>query len=320
MTRLRRWLRRILVSLVALGVLCGVAWIFRWQLIGGTVRSALREAGTDYGLAIEVESLSGSLFGDVTVRGLSATPTVTPHLVLSGRVDRVHITFSLAGLLRGDDRWLREIEVAGVRGTVDVRAPLPSPPKGDVSGGEGTPIVPVAVRVEDVDLTVHAGPNRIEVRGGDIQVTEVADRDWKGHAQADLVRSLLEGETKGRRDTVYLYSGNKMESVVKEHLKLKVPGPGENPIAAKFYDLQRDTREEYPVSTEIGAWGGAEFVRVIQRHKMRKSAFPDEGAAHGTPYEGITNLRPETKAAVQAFLTKRASIMQGVPKPPAGSP
>ena len=174
MTRLRRWLRRILVSLVALGVLCGVAWIFRWQLIGGTVRSALREAGTDYGLAIEVESLSGSLFGDVTVRGLSATPTVTPHLVLSGRVDRVHITFSLAGLLRGDDRWLREIEVAGVRGTVDVRAPLPSPPKGDVSGGEGTPIVPVSVRVEDVDLTFLMLISFIGVIEAMVQILEMA--------------------------------------------------------------------------------------------------------------------------------------------------
>ena len=128
---------------------------------------------------------------------------------------------------------------------------------------------------------------------------------------------LLEGETKGRRDTVFLYSGKKMEAVVKEHLKIKVPGPGENPIGAKFYDVQRDTREEYPVSTEIGAWGGAEFVRVIQRHMMRKQAFPDEDAAMGVPYEGISNLRPESKAAVQAFLTKRGSAMQGVKTPPA---
>ena len=36
---------------------------------------------------------------------------------------------------------------------------------------------------------------------------------------------------------------------------------------AKFYDLFRDTREEYPVSTEVGAWEGQEFVRIIQRHK-----------------------------------------------------
>jgi arylsulfatase A-like enzyme len=121
---------------------------------------------------------------------------------------------------------------------------------------------------------------------------------------------LLEGETKGRRDTVFIYSGKKMESLVKEHLKIKVPGPGENPIGAKFYDLQRDTREEYPVSTEIGAWGGAEFVRVIQRHLATKKKYPDVDAARGIPYDGIDNLRPETQAAVKAFLIKNQVLLQ----------
>lgn len=121
---------------------------------------------------------------------------------------------------------------------------------------------------------------------------------------------LLEGETKGRRDTVFIYSGKKMEAVVKEHLKIKVPKAGENPIAAKFYDLQRDTREEYPVSTEVGAWGGAEFVRIIERHLATKLKYPDVKAAYGTPYEGIDNLRPESKAAVQAFLTKNKPIFE----------
>lgn len=121
---------------------------------------------------------------------------------------------------------------------------------------------------------------------------------------------LLEGETKGRRDTVFIYSGQKMEAVVKEHLKIKVPGPGENPIGAKFYDLQRDTREEYPVSTEIGAWGGAEFVRIIQRHLVTKQKYPDEKAAVGMPYDGIDNLRPETQAAVKAFLIKNKPLLQ----------
>jgi arylsulfatase len=125
---------------------------------------------------------------------------------------------------------------------------------------------------------------------------------------------LLEGETKGRRDTVYIYSGNKLECLVKEHLKLKVPGPGQNPIVAKFYDLQRDTREEYPVSTEIGAWGGAEFMRVVQRHKARKLEYPDVDNAKGMPYDGIDNLRPETKAAVQAFLTKNKILLDAANK------
>ncbi len=121
----------------------------------------------------------------------------------------------------------------------------------------------------------------------------------------DQTALMLEGETHGRRDYVFLYSGNTLEAIVKEQYKLNVPAPGQNPIGAKFYDLFRDTREEWPVATEIGAWGGAEFVRIIQRHKMRMQKYPSEPAARGIPYEGITNLRPETKAAVEAFLFKQ---------------
>jgi arylsulfatase len=121
----------------------------------------------------------------------------------------------------------------------------------------------------------------------------------------DQTALMLMGETHGRRDYVFLYSGNKLEAVVKEQYKLKVPGPGQNPIGAPFYDLFRDTREEWKVSTEVGAWGGAEFVRVIQRHKQRMAKYPDEGPATGVPYDGVENLRPESKAAVEAFLFKQ---------------
>ena len=123
----------------------------------------------------------------------------------------------------------------------------------------------------------------------------------------DQTALMLEGETHGRRDHVFIYSGNSLKAVVKEQYKLQVPGAGENPILADFYDLFRDPREEWPVSTEVGAWGGAEFVRVIQRHKQRMEKYPDEPPAYGRPYDGITNLRPETEAAVEAFLIKKNS-------------
>ena len=118
---------------------------------------------------------------------------------------------------------------------------------------------------------------------------------------------MLQGETHGRRDYVFIYQVNKLAAVVKEQYKLFVPAAGDNPITADFYDLFRDTREEHPVSTEVGAWGGQEFVRIIGRHLQRKAIYPDEKAATGRPYEGIENLRPETKAAVDAFLVKQAA-------------
>jgi len=119
----------------------------------------------------------------------------------------------------------------------------------------------------------------------------------------DQTALMLDGETHGRRDYVFLYNINALEAVVKEQYKLAIPGGNiANAILADFYDLFRDPQERYPVSTEIGAWGGAKFVRMVQRHMGRKAKYPDEGPATGMPYEGIANLRPESKAAVQEFL------------------
>ncbi len=126
------------------------------------------------------------------------------------------------------------------------------------------------------------------------------DRIIDGIDQTSL---MLNGDTFGRRDYVFLYNINALEAVIKEQYKLAIPGGKiENAIIADFYDLFRDTREEWPVSTEIGAWGGAKFVRMVMRHQMRKQKYPSEGPARGMPYAGITNLRPESRAAVQEFL------------------
>ncbi len=119
----------------------------------------------------------------------------------------------------------------------------------------------------------------------------------------DQTAMMLNGDTHGRRDYVFLYNINTLEAVVKEQYKMAIPGGKiENAILGKFYDLFRDTREEWPVSTEIGAWGGAKFVRMVLRHTKRKELYPDEPPAIGMPYEGISNLRPESKKAVQEFL------------------
>ena len=126
----------------------------------------------------------------------------------------------------------------------------------------------------------------------------------------DQTALMLEGETHGRRDHVLLYNNKTLEAVVKERFKLELPGPGKNPIFAKFYDLYRDTREEYSVSTEVGAWAGQEFARIVSRHLQRKEKYPDEPPAFGRPYEGIENIRPETAAAVEVFYVKRGAPMK----------
>lgn len=126
----------------------------------------------------------------------------------------------------------------------------------------------------------------------------------------DQSAAILIDDTKGRRDHLIVYSVHSPKAIIKDHLKLNLPGPGESPILADFFDVYRDTHEKYPVSTEVGAWGGKEFVRILERHMARKQKYPDAPPAYGVPYEGIENLRPETQAAVEAFMLKRASVEQ----------
>ena len=126
-----------------------------------------------------------------------------------------------------------------------------------------------------------------------------------------MAKKSMVAREKKRARAVAKYAGKRAElkAIIKEQYKLNVPGPGENPIGANYYDLFRDTREEWPVATEVGAWGGAEFLRVIQRHKQRMKKYPSESPAYGVPYDGVDNLRPESKAAVEAFLAKQKSPM-----------
>jgi len=134
------------------------------------------------------------------------------------------------------------------------------------------------------------------------------DRIIDGIDQTSL---LLNGEEFGRRDYVFLYNINKLEAVVKEQYKLAIPGGSiENAILADFYDLFRDPQEKYPVSTEIGAWGSAKFVNMLQRHLMRKEKYPDSKPDIGMPYDGVTNLRPETRAMLEEWLFMRKTPEQ----------
>ncbi len=114
---------------------------------------------------------------------------------------------------------------------------------------------------------------------------------------------LLLGETHGRRDYVYIYEGTNLKSVVKNKYKMHIAPPGQNPvIAAQFFDLYRDSREERPTdSIKYGTWAGGQFANMIKRHVGLRKKFPDRPLTHGTPYQGIENLRPETKAMVGLF-------------------
>jgi arylsulfatase len=126
------------------------------------------------------------------------------------------------------------------------------------------------------------------------------DRIIDGVDQSGL---LLLGETHGRRDYVHIYEGPTLRSVVKNKYKMHLAAPGENPIGAPIFDLYRDPREERPLdSIKYGPWAGGQFANMVKRHMKMKEKYPDRKPTYGIPYEGIENLRPESKKLVEPFL------------------
>jgi hypothetical protein len=123
------------------------------------------------------------------------------------------------------------------------------------------------------------------------------DRIIDGVDQAAL---LVEGEGNGRRDYVYIYAGPVLRSVVKQKFKMHLPAPGVPGAGAPVFDLTRDPREMIPM-IEAALWSGASFQDMVKRHMMGIQQYPHAKGGKGKPYEGISNLRPESKEAVRVF-------------------
>lgn len=122
----------------------------------------------------------------------------------------------------------------------------------------------------------------------------------------DQTGVLLLGETHGRRDYMFIYDGPHLKAVVKNKYKMHLPAPGTNPITAPLFDLYRDPREERPLdSIKYGPWAGGQFANVAKRHMAYKKKYPDRPETLDMPYEGIENLRPETRELLRIFALGR---------------
>jgi arylsulfatase A-like enzyme len=123
------------------------------------------------------------------------------------------------------------------------------------------------------------------------------DRVIDGVDQAAL---LVEGEGNGRRDYVYVYAGPVLSAIVKQKFKMHLPAPGVPGAAAPVFDLTRDPREMTPM-IEASLWSAASFQDMVKRHMIGINKYPHAEGGQGAPYEGISNLRPESKEAVRVF-------------------
>jgi arylsulfatase A-like enzyme len=127
----------------------------------------------------------------------------------------------------------------------------------------------------------------------------------------DQTPMMMLGETRGRRDYVFIYEGPTLRSVVKQQYKFHLPAPGSNPIGAPIFDLYKNPREDRPQDAILyGVGFGGQFVAMLKRHLGMKQKFPDRKPGQALPYGGIENLRPETKkmlagmAAIKKMMSK----------------
>ncbi|MFA0792503.1 sulfatase-like hydrolase/transferase [Microbulbifer echini] len=117
----------------------------------------------------------------------------------------------------------------------------------------------------------------------------------------DQTALLLHGDTHGRRDYVFIYTGDKLGATVKGRYKRHWIGAGEvasSGMPEAYYDLYMDPREESPQLVPLIHTQG-QFNHMVARHQLFKKKYPDVPSGTGIPYTGLANARPETKAIGQ---------------------
>jgi len=122
-----------------------------------------------------------------------------------------------------------------------------------------------------------------------------ADRVIDGIDQTSL---LLNGDTHGRRDYVFIYVGPNLGATVKNQYKMhwisSDPSQAASGITAAF-DLFNDHREVNPLVTNMLHFKEP-FMRMRARHELWIRKYPNMPAATGPAYTDIVNARPETLA------------------------
>jgi len=114
----------------------------------------------------------------------------------------------------------------------------------------------------------------------------------------DQTALLVNGDTHGRRDYNFVYTGPTLAATIKGRYKrVWVSGGhgGETGLAAAYYDLYSDTREMSPMLVPMLHFNSS-FIRMRARHELWKEKYPDTPHRHGVPFTGLANARPETKA------------------------
>ena len=110
----------------------------------------------------------------------------------------------------------------------------------------------------------------------------------------DQTALLLKGDTNGRRDYNFVYTGNILAASTKGRFKRIWVGDHPGLPGAAFYDLYNDPRESNPALVPY-LHTGSSFTQMRARHELWKQKYPDRPTKRGVPFTGIDNAREATK-------------------------
>jgi arylsulfatase len=114
----------------------------------------------------------------------------------------------------------------------------------------------------------------------------------------DQTALFMKGDTHGRRDYNFVYTGNILAATTKGRYKRVWVADHPGLPGAAFYDLYNDPREVNPALVPYLGMSSA-FTVMRKRHELWKQRYPDRPPKRGAPFTGIANAREETKALSQ---------------------
>ena len=123
----------------------------------------------------------------------------------------------------------------------------------------------------------------------------------------DQTALLLNGDSHGRRDYVFIYAGPQLGATVKGNYKrhwISSDPVGEaSGIPSAFFFLPADPREVSPMLVNL-IHLKSPFSRMRLRHDLWKQRYPDRPERHGIPWTGIENATPEVEALAHPVVSK----------------
>jgi hypothetical protein len=191
--RKRRWPRRLLAIVTGLAVCLLALWLLRFPIFGGILKRAVARAVEERGVQITVEGISGTLVTDVELTGIRVEAAPGRPAIREASVRRVRATYSLVGLLLGDEDWVHEVEVSGARAVLDLGAP-PPPPRPERPPAERTPTLPGRFVLEDLELVVFRGEERLELEDVFAEARAREGDAFDGSFGADRFHLVAAGE------------------------------------------------------------------------------------------------------------------------------